>query len=179
MRLITLIFLALFGASVSAAEFLCGSTPCEEVSTQAKNWPGDTAEGVPVQVHGLSITVPTGFDAMRLHERMVTYVYPPEEGKNKQLYLFTITINKGERGGPEGGWETLYRSERDGLVAYYFRDPTGSARHVGLIRNVAREKNDPLGRITYLQFGSEGLSETEFLRILGSVKTEPGSSIKP
>ncbi|MCC5810411.1 MAG: hypothetical protein JJU06_08555 [Ectothiorhodospiraceae bacterium] len=174
MRLITLIFLAQFIASASAAEFLCGSAPCKEASTQATKWPEDTAGGVPVQTQpGLSITVPTGFDAMRLHERMVTYVYPPEEGKDKQLYLFTITINKGERGGPEGGWETLYRFERDGLVAYYFRDPTGSNRHVGLIRNVAREQNDPFGRITYLQFGGEGFSETEFLQILGSVKTEP------
>lgn len=130
--------------------------------------------GVPIMTSpSIVLDVPRGFDSMHQHENMVSFSYSATEDDERLIYLIASTIREGEVGGPVGGWKVLSETSKNGITVYYYESSVDEGLYLAEVRNRTQE-NNPFGTLRYLTLGALGVSEDEFLAIIGSIRPRNG-----
>ena len=161
-------FLAILSYTSQAGTLTCGNVACEEAASSPETWPAPLLKGIPVRDGPrIEITVPQSFERISRFLSTVTFFYSPHDGQERSVSLMGFDIPKGRQNGLLGGWDTLRKSEKDGIKSYFYKDkgeiiPTYTAAMI----NTNHPSLD--GGITFLILMTPGLSESEFKSIMGS-----------
>lgn len=177
MKLALGVILSAIPPFINAGTLTCKNEPCEQAAKAVEVWPTATSKGIPItDGPNIEITIPENFRKISRFESSVTFFYGPDGEKERAVSVMSLNIPTGKRNGPLGGWETLKKSENDGITAYFYKDthettPTYTAAMIN--------KNYPSidGSLVFLLLITRGYSEADFKAILGS--SRPAKQLMP